>query len=345
MTNSAFSTATHAPTAIEYEIVRFRPDVRHALLKLLPDQELANRAGKLEWRFDRHPCGSGHVAIAQSAGCIVGLNTFIPSPMVVNGTSIAAYQSMDTIVHPGWRGHGIFTRLVQTFVESPTKEPCELIWGFPNANSASGFFGKLGWRHLGQVPFLVKPLRAGYFLRKLGLPLDFALSRFRDENAPTISRFEDDVNDLWSRFASHFGCGVARTRDFLNWRLFGWPATGYRVAVSRSSQVEAFVATCVADKHGGRIGYVMEAAGDRGLAALLRSELGRLREQEVEVVLAWCFPWSPNYAAHRAVGFLPLPERLRPIKINFGTRCYAGRAEATAMARSWYFSYLDSDTV
>ena len=89
----------------------------------------------------------------------------------------------------------------------------------------------------------------------------------------------------------------------------------------------------------------MEAMGGAALKGLLLSELGRLRERGVEVVLAWCFPWSPNYPTLRAAGFIPLPERVRPIRVWFGSRPHTKAAAGANEPGRWYLSYLDSDGV
>lgn len=57
------------------------------------------------------------------------------------------------------------------------------------------------------------------------------------------------------------------------------------------------------------------------------SELGRLASCGVEIALAKSFPWYPNYGALRKAGSMPLPERLRPIRIWFGSTPKTVRAE------------------
>ena len=126
--------------------------------------------------------------------------------------------------------------------------------------------------------------------------------------------------------------------------FFGPHATDYRVAAATDSTSPAIVATREADKDGGRIGYVVEALGAAALQPLLMSETGRMVSRGVDVALAWSFPWSPNCRALRKAGFLPLPERLRPIRIWFGGTPKTAQAGANQLGQ-WYLSYLDSDTV
>lgn len=222
----------------------------------------------------------------------------------------------------------------------------DLIWGFPNDNAAPAWFGKLGWTSHGQVPFLIKPLRAGYFLRKLRLGGDFPLTSGGDQSLEPISGVGDWADELWERFSTGVGCATTRYSAFLNHRLFGAPhAQQYRVVGETTANGGALVATREAEKHGGRIAYVMEAMGTSALRGVLESELSRLRDRGVELALAWAYPWSPNYSALRRSGFLPLPERIRPIRIWFGGCAMSQRSANALDPKKWYMSYLDSDTV
>jgi hypothetical protein len=65
-----------------------------------------------------------------------------------------------------------------------------------------------------------------------------------------------------------------------------------------------------------------------------------------DAVLSWCPATAPNRAAYRRAGFLPFPDRLRPIRIHFGIKPLSpALPDAARQADSWYVSYLDSDTV
>ena len=331
---------------VEYSLEPFTDAVRDAYLKLLPDQEQLIASGKLEWKFRHNPAGAGMVAVARSDGDIIGVNAFMPSGFSVRGDSALGYQSMDTIVMPAARGKGVFPALLNCFYEQTHGA---LIYGFPNANSSPGFFGKLGWTHFGPVPILFRPLRTGYFLRRFGrLMPDFRvplLSRFF-EGAERITRFQDDATSMWHQFSSDITCAVDRTAEFLNWRLVDHPTEKYEILRSPDG---SFTAHTVSDKHGGRIGYVMEAIGNsQSLPLLIASSLREIQASGADAALAWCLPGSPNYAAYRRAGFYPLPQKLRPITINFGARPLRADSEASAAildSSDWYISYLDSDTV
>lgn len=332
--------------SVEYSLEPFSASLRDAYLKLLPEQEQAIAGGKLEWKFRDNPAGTGMVAIARADGEIIGVNGFMPSRFTLSGRPARAYQSMDTIVTPAARGKGVFPALLQCFYE---RTDGALIYGFPNVNSSPGFFGKLGWSRFGPVPMLFRPLRSGYFLKRFGrlmpdvrVPI---LSRpLRDFER--IARFDDEATAAWHRFSAGIACTLDRDADFLNWRLADHPTEKYEILRAPDG---SFAVHSVSNKHGGRIGYLMEAIGtDATLAPLISASLREIAASGADAALAWCLPGSPNYSAYRKAGFYPLPPKLRPVVINFGARPLRAEgemAETITDPRGWYCSYLDSDTV
>lgn len=303
------------------------------------------KAGRqaIEWAFRGN---AAPFAVARHDGTVVGISGYIKNRMQFDGNAGTAVQAVDSFVSETVRGKGIFTRLARAYDEHARHSGADLVWGFPNDNAAPAWYGKLGWHRHGQVPFMIKPLRAGFFSRKLRLPIDFPLTFARDQNIEAVSESGDWGDALWDKIAPKVGVGTIRNRAFLQHRLFGAPqASQYRVVADTASTSPALVATREADKHGGRIAYVMEALGGPSLQPLLMSELGRMASRGVEIAVAWCFPWSPNYPALREAGFLPLPERLRSIRIWFGSTPKTARAERANHGGQWYLSYLDSDTV
>lgn len=302
-----------------------------------------NGSSAMEWAFGNNPTP---FAIARKNGKIVGVSAYSLSRMKFGDNIGTALQAIDSFVMPEARRQGLFSTLATAYRDHAEGSKMDLIWGFPNANAAPVWFNRMGWRSFGQVPFMIKPLRAGYFLRKIGLNLDFKILRTRDAKAEQVSSLGEWINPLWQQVAN--GVGVCKQRDveYLSHRLFHSPDAGsYRVVVSAHESQGAMVASREMDKHGGKIAYLMEAFGENDLRPLLESELGRLADRGAELALAWSYPWSPNYPDLRKAGFVPLPERLRPIEIWAGASPISRVAVPAFTKENWYLSYLDSDTV
>lgn len=309
----------------------------------------------LKWRFRDNPHGPARFAIATRGNAAVGMIALVPTALGNAFGEGRGYQAIDTVVDQQCQGQGLFVKM-GLIAQDPVKLGADVLWGFPNANASPGWYAKLGWTNFGPVPLLMRPLRSSFLLarvhpklRAIDLPLIGVRASF-----PTYSsgaEFASDADTLWRRIVPHYAIAVDRSGEWLRWRLFDKPGTNYRCVgmKSHTGQLEAFVATKLADKHGARLCYVMEALAVPGhradLTAMLLGELSRAARQGAEAALAWCPRWAPNYAAYRRAGFVPVPPRLRPIEINFGARALTPESARAASSDSrWYVSFLDSDT-
>ena len=307
----------------------------------------------LEWRFRDNPHGPAKFAVATEGGDVVGMIALVPTSLV-NAPGEHGYQAIDTAVHPSQRGKGLFVQMGKT---AQAELGGDVLWGFPNANAAPGWYGRLGWTNFGAAPLLMRPLRARFVLGRLHPRLrvfDFALVRARKMDAHVYNDGRElalDFDALWQSVAPRLGIAVNRSGSWMRWRLFDKPGANYRCVGIRGERggLKAFVATKVADKHGARLCYVMEAIAldghQKDLAHLLQAELGRASRGGAEAALAWCPRFAPNRSAYRRAGFVPVPERLRPIEINFGAIALRAKSRpAAASDAKWYVSFLDSDT-
>lgn len=69
----------------------------------------------------------------------------IPCAFLLNGKTVLAAQSADTMTHPDHRKKGLFQRLANKTYELASVEGIEFVFGFPNQDSFPGFV-KLGWQ-------------------------------------------------------------------------------------------------------------------------------------------------------------------------------------------------------
>ena len=307
----------------------------------------------LNWRFRENPHGLARFAAAMEGGDLVGMIALVPTRLL-NASGEHGYQAIDTAVHPSQRGKGLFVKMGTAAQDGLGGD---ILWGFPNANAAPGWYGRLGWTNFGPAPLLMKPLRSGFVLGRLHpklRSLDFNLVRGGKADAYVYNdgaELRRDFGRLWQRISPQYGIAVDRSGEWMRWRLFDKPGENYRSVGIKNGPAElaAFVATKVADKHDSRLLYVMEAMSapgrDQDLKRLLLAELGRAARGGAEAALAWCPNDAPNYAAYRRAGFLPVPAPLRPIEINFGAKALRDQsASAAAPGTKWYVSFLDSDT-
>lgn len=332
---------------LSYTLQSFDDQDEAVFRQMLPHQKAQIDAGLLRWKFKDNPAGPGLVCVCRDEKAnIVGLNAFQRVCFTGGGPgeTLTGYQSMDTFVDPSARGMGVFNNMLETFYERANSD---FIYGFPNSSSAKGFFGRQKWVNLGLAPFLIRPLRAGYFLKQISKHLpDFPLARLSRKRSTSaeITRFDPEfIHGLTDPAHPPRPFQLRRDADFLNWRIFDKPLSSAHVLTNSN---DAFAAGRITEKHGGKIGYLLEAMGTQNaLSSVLKDLTHDFSEQNVDAILAWCHPCSPNYKVLRRAGYLPLPKALRPIKINFGARAMSERIHGVEDIANWYISYLDSDTV
>lgn len=317
----------------------------------------------LDWLYRRGPLKEVYVDFAvpaDDADRLAAIYAVAAVRFDVDRERVVGVQSLDTLTDAGFRGKGLFTKLAADVFARCERDGVALVYGFPNASSAHGFFQRLGWVRLGPVPFLVLPLRPSYALRRMKLPRIPVLSGLcrplprapalgRDEELRVVLSFDPAFDALWDAFATDTAVAVRRDATYLNWR-FSKPGERYKtLALYRAGRLDGFVTFTVKDKHGGRVGYLLELLyrpGAEGAGQVLLAAATReLADDGAEVLLAWCLEHSPNRPTYRRAGFWDLPERLRPIALHFGVRRLAGQAGALGNRRNWYLSYCDSDTV
>lgn len=321
--------------------------------------------GSLEWQYFGNTTSRLLVDLAttEDESRIAAVYATLPGWMRIEGARRLVVQSLDTMTDSEFRGRGLFVTLAKRTFARASEEGAALVYGFPNGNSAHGFFQKLGWTSVAPIPFLIRPLRLPYIADRLTrgrLPKrfvpDFPLLVSRPSPAAEVlylNESDERVTRLWHRFSRGIGIAVERDARFLQWRLFEKPGERYRtLAFRRGTEFIALCSFDVKTKHGGRIGYVMEllhdpsAEGRQAGSHLLALAIATMADEGADSALAWAFPHSLNFMTYARNAFLPLPERLRPIELHFGARAFdPAIARAVADRKSWYLSYLDSDTV
>lgn len=345
---------------IAYRFGPLSPAIEGAYQRLFPDDVDSKSQARLRWRFVNGPHGPGYFATAHdtaAADLIVGIVGLIATRMRVNGSDVLAYQAVDLVVDPAYRGRGIFNALGEALFQGAELVGARIVWGFPNENAAHTWFDRFKWNRFGPVPFLARPLRSSLFLRRLLpalRPLDVPLliGPMRSlPNVRVVDRFGPEAAALWSAFSDQVGCALHRDSDLLNWRLIDQPDASYRTvaAFGPSNDMRALVSTTLRRKHNSHICYIMEAmsvsGGEKLLGRLLREEMARAAREGADLALAWCPRAAPNRGAFASAGFLPFPERLRPIQIFFGAKILDhSLANDAGHVNDWYISYIDSDT-
>ena len=320
----------------------------------------------LQWNHQQNlpAIQSIYYAIDAETREIAAIYTYLPVKFTCMGRVVNALQSFDTLTDKNHRGKGLFIRLASQIESEEKQKDNELVYGFPNENSVHGFVNKLKFNYFGEVPFLIKPLRIGYFVNKLlkqhkNIAPDTNCEIIADKTQKIkddaiikeITRFHSEYDALYELVIPKIKIGVNRDAAYMNWRYVNKPGENYyKYGYYERDVLKGVIIFTLKHKHGGRVGYLMELLFEPGNEKVAKSLLDfcvkAFKKNKADVILAWCFDHSFNHAAIRNRGFYKFPEKLRPQKLGFIAKTLNSRQTADIYTlKNWYLSYSDSDTV
>lgn len=314
----------------------------------------------VRWQYLANPSKVLFVDFAIDPGVnkLAAVYAVLPVHFWVKGQVRLACQSLDTRTGVNYRGRGLFIKLAKMVYERCEKEGIAFVYGFPNRNSVHGFYNRLNWHSLDPIPQLIKPLKLTYLLRKLisrgpSIQENPVIATPLEIKQPIVllQEFDDQVDDLWKEFAQQVGVAINRTKEYLNWRFRDRPDSHYiTLGYYNGNRLEGLVIYRIMEKHGGKVGYVMELLFrpekiETG-KVLLDCAIKHFRQENCDAALCMSLENSPTYSVFRRAGFVHIPSWLRPIELHFGVRPLALKDEALLFNRDfWFLSYADSDTV
>ncbi|MFT3978950.1 MAG: GNAT family N-acetyltransferase [Ferruginibacter sp.] len=329
------------------------------------NNESPRKIENLIWLHQKNIPGTNSIFYAMNGDDVAAIYTALPVKFHLNGQKSNALQSIDTITDINHRGKGLFPKLAKQLYADATNEGFSLVYGFPNENSAPGFFNKLGWTSFGEAPFIIKPLSISYFFKKIlnrkAVP-DSTEENYRidlpgrkqlsgGDYIESFPSFTPDYDDLWNKISTNIKVCVDRGMSYMNWRYVEKPDSSYtRLGYYRNGILQGVIVFTIKNKHQGRVAYIMEliydgADGKIG-KALLKYAHKICRTNRTDVILAWAFENSFNFKAYKKTGYYHLPIKLRPQHLFLGVKSLAGNnQDLINNINNWYISYSDSDTV
>jgi hypothetical protein len=347
---------------IKYEILDLKPETVGLYKNCFESNDSPKELDLIQWQFLLNPVKEQYVDIAvdQDKNKTAAIYAVFPTKFKIGDVTSKGTQSLDTITDIDYRGKGLFITLAKDVYQKASDNDVALVYGFPNGNSIHGFEKKLEWKVLDPVPFLIKPLKSSYFIKKFSflsfLPnFNLSLTKYsKDKNYNIVEglEFPEAVNSVWKSFSENIKVAVQRDKSYLDWRYIQKPFENYKIAhcYDKSEQYLGFIVYTVKGKHGGKIAYIMEMIYDlkhpKASNKLLEYAISEIRKEQADCILSWCMNHSPSAKTYKKHFFISMPERFRPIELHFGVRSFKKQWDEIIIDRdNWYLSYSDSDTV
>lgn len=326
-----------------------------------------------EWQQQQSPAGPPVSVVAREAGTgrLIGLATALPISVRISGSVYTAGLSLNPVVSAGYQGRALSADLLDAVCAQSEKDGISFTYGFPSQALLPAFVGKGGFKDVGAVPFLVRPLRPESLAMKttgsrvLGRTASLARivwrtpSVLQQEQLPgleidEVDSFDEPFAIFWHRVQHRFPIMVVRDPAYLNWRFKGPPTREYKVLAARSEgKIRAYIALRVAAlgrlSAGLIVDLLVETSGEGRAAGrlLIDKATAFFREQDLDLVAGLALRHTDEFRLLRARGFWVSPRFLEPQSFRMVVRAHEEEASPSHLAyrlRNWFLALGDYET-
>lgn len=155
---------------------------------------------------------------------VAGFQSFFYWPVVLNGIELRSYQSGNSLVHPDYRGKGLFGKMLNFIHEPSSGFNCELLIGFPVEASYNSFI-RNNWVNPFNLQWYIKPMNP---IRSLLSNPEIQLRRAWGERKPTAFTFDKRI------------VAVAQRKDFDDYRMAYEEGDFYRYEYEHEGRLAYF---------------------------------------------------------------------------------------------------------
>ncbi|MGC8928564.1 MAG: GNAT family N-acetyltransferase [Myxococcota bacterium] len=321
------------------------------------------------WEYIENPVKKLYILLAVGEnGDIAAQYALLPKCIRVFGETTVCTLSQDTITDEKYRGRGLFVALADTLYDLVKGNNILFTYGFPNKNSAPGFFNRLGWNELKPIPIYFKPIFIkGYdysslpffgrnsFLRTIfkiaTYTYNMMLKRKMVDNGIEVREISDFMpifDEIWNMVNYNDKVIVVRDNKYIKWRFFDKPENNYKKFVFyKDSKASGYLITSVIKKFGIDMLFVVDfVVTSEELTKYVIAYIDNIAMASSTPLISIILP--PIYRKLFTLsGYFRLPERLFPQELHFGFRVHRSfnGDEKLKDVNNWYMTWGDSDVV
>ncbi|MEW6442097.1 MAG: hypothetical protein AB1640_14265 [bacterium] len=256
----------------KFRVERVDPEpFKEKILHLWQDNMIGSPPGRYDWLKRGNPAGETVwlAALAEDSREIGGMISILPREVWVRGRRVRTGILGDFVVDKPYRVFGPTWLLPKAAVDSFRDLGFAWLYTLPNAQTRK-IVERVGFRDLGQMKYLVKPVAVGHYLhtalgpvlaKAAGTVVDAALRRVARETyafgryaLESVSEVSEEFDRLWDRVrASQEGAVGDHSSAYLRWRYLDNPLFDFSLL------------TCREGGCGGLSGYLVYKITDRRL--------------------------------------------------------------------------------
>lgn len=234
-----------------------------------------------DWKFLQSPFGRSILSVAEIGHEIVGVDNLWPWEFNFLGNTYCAFQPCDSVVHPNFRGQGIFKKLRLHGLEIAKGNKPAFLFNFPNNQSLRTNLS-LGWHHMGLIPWYVSPLQP------LRVFAGIACAG-RTESLNICDNYKLDVVSLEivnkkNPFPTSY-VGINRKAGYYDWRYVNHPMRHYGMILTERGNYSTSAIFTVNKRGSLNEMFIVELLGSPEIASdLLRDIISAAKEMDISLL-------------------------------------------------------------
>lgn len=313
----------------------------------------------LTWQYLSNPYGKPFLFTAKEneTAELAGQYLVIPLKYMIKGKDVLGTLSLNTLTHPKYQGRGLFKKMATETYNACTDNNVNFTIGFPNPQSYPGFVKRLEFKHLGDIPLLIKPLSFvniifSYFRKnKKKHAGEIPINLIDHPNIKELNPLKDESNykEFWESICKQYNLSTNKDLSFLKWRYYDIPTRNYKVLVYRNeNKIEGLIILRSENVWGFRVGLIMDILVKNNDPAIGKSFLSHARKifkaSKIDFIAA-LHSDTNEYSLLKRNGFYSLPQKVLPQKIHFIVRLnkqFDG-SEVLFDLQNWKLTFGDYD--
>lgn len=332
-----------------------------------PENDISNQ-DFLQHQYFENPAGDALIdlAVDAEAGTLAGQYVVWPMRFLVFEEIRQCTNSLNTLTDKRYRGKGIFIGLAEKVYHEEAECGHALCYGMPNPNSYPGFIKKLGFKELGRMPLMLRPLKPSHMVREflrsgalsvLAKPADPFFQVRGDQQhdvmvLPVTKERLELVDRFWDAVKGKYPVMNIRDGAFVRFRYLDMPRRTYfpYLALENGEPI------CFA------VGRIMEVAGMQcamladflfadghavAAEALLRKLLHDMQRQGASLAGCLMFGHTQESVVLKKLGFFRCPKKLEPQPFPLILRLFDPSLEDKGIydVKNWFFTMGDYDVI
>jgi GNAT superfamily N-acetyltransferase len=291
-----------------YVVRRFRNEDKEPMLALFEKiwtKELADKLREMwAWKYEQNPHDppvGNKTCVLERDGRIIGMMGLLSDLVWVNGRTLPIIWAIDFAVHPDFRGGGFRMVNYEKKMDSDFLQagiavagrPFEFYVkaGYPMVFSFSIFKNIMNPRNFFQKKSMNKAavLLLTILFKTVTACLSLFRARLKDKDISVIpvSRFDDRFDELWKEACGGYNICMVRDKDFLNWRFFERPDSGYAIfAAEKNGRILGYIVLRQKVARNTRYGTIIDLFTKKGdkqtLQYLIARALDHFRSEHVD---------------------------------------------------------------